>query len=47
MVFEDTEAAEVWAGLFADAGLSNGMQDIRSEEDGYAKGMEDGANLFL
>ena len=44
---KDTEAAEVWAGLFADAGLSNGMQDIGSEEDGYAKGMEDGARIFF
>ena len=44
---KDTEAADVWAGLFADAGLSNGMQDIGSEEDGYAKGMEDDARIFF
>jgi alanyl-tRNA synthetase len=43
---KDTEAAEVWASLFADAGLSNGQQDIGSEEDGYAKGMDDGARIF-
>lgn len=44
---KDTEAADIWARLFADAGLSNGMQDVGSEEDGYAKGMEDGARIFF
>ena len=44
---KDTEAADVWAKLFADAGLSNGVQDIGSEDDGYAKGMEDGARIFF
>lgn len=44
---KDSEAAETWAKLFADAGLSNGMQDIGSEEDGYAKGMDEGARIFF
>ena len=44
---KDTEAADVWAKLFANAGLSNGMQDIGSEEDGYANGMQDGARIFF
>lgn len=44
---KDTEAADVWARLFKDAGLSNGMQDIGSEEDGYQKGMQDGARIFF
>lgn len=44
---KDTEAADVWARLFADAGLSNGMQDIGSEEDGYQKGMDQGARIFF
>ncbi len=44
---KDTEAADVWARLFADAGLSSGTQDIGSEEDGYAKGMQDGARIFF
>lgn len=44
---KDIEAAEVWARLFADAGMTNGMQDIGSEEDGYAKGMDDGARIFF
>ena len=44
---KDTEAADVWAKLFADAGLSNGMQDIGSEDDGYAVGMQEGARIFF
>lgn len=44
---KDTEAADVWARLFTDAGLSSGMQDIGSEEDGYQKGMQDGARIFF
>lgn len=44
---KDLEAAEVWAKLFADAGLSNGMQDIGSEDDGAARGMNDGARIFF
>lgn len=44
---KDTEAADVWARLFADAGLTNGMQDIGSEEDGYRSGMQDGARIFF
>ena len=46
-IAKDTEAADVWAKLFADAGLSSGMQDIGSEEDGYAKGMDEGARIFF
>lgn len=44
---KDTEAADVWARLFASVGLSSGMQDIGSEEDGYSKGMEHGARIFF
>lgn len=44
---KDTEAADVWARLFASAGLSNGTQDIGSEEDGYATGMQEGARIFF
>jgi alanyl-tRNA synthetase len=44
---KDTDAADVWARLFADTGLSNGMQDIGSEEDGYETGMEEGARIFF
>ncbi len=44
---KDTEAADIWARLFTSVGLSSGMQDIGSEEDGYSKGMEDGARIFF
>ncbi len=46
-IAKDTEAADVWARLFADSGLSNGTQDIGSEDDGAAKGMRDGARIFF
>jgi alanyl-tRNA synthetase len=44
---KDTEAADVWARLFGAEGLSSSMQDIGSEADGYAKGMQDGARIFF
>jgi alanyl-tRNA synthetase len=43
---KDTEAAELWAKLFADKGLSNGIADIGSEEDGYKRGIKDGERIF-
>ncbi len=43
---KDTEAAEIWKRLFEVKGLSSGMQDIGSEEDGYQKGMNDDARIF-
>ena len=43
---KDTEAAEVWAKLFAAKGLSDGQADIGSEEAGYARGMKDGERIF-
>ena len=43
---KDTEAAEIWAELFAKKGLSNGEADIGSEEAGYARGMKDGERIF-
>lgn len=46
-IAKDMEAAETWAKLFADAGISNGMQDIGSEDDGATKGMEKGARIFF
>jgi alanyl-tRNA synthetase len=44
---KDTEAADVWKRLFDAQGLSSGMQDIGSEEDGYAMGMDEGARIFF
>ncbi len=46
-IAKDTEAADVWKRLFEKKGLSTGMQDIGSEEDGYQKGMDDGARIFF
>lgn len=43
---KDTEAAAVWADLYAQAGLSNGQVDIGSETDGYARGMRAGERIF-
>jgi alanyl-tRNA synthetase len=43
---KDTEAAEMWAKLFADKGLSHGIADIGSEEDGYKRGIKEGERIF-
>lgn len=43
---KDTEAAEMWQKLFAAKGLSSGIADIGSEEDGYARGIKDGERIF-
>ena len=43
---KDTEAADVWAELFASKGITSGMTDIGSEEAGYARGMREGERIF-
>lgn len=43
---KDTEAAAVWSQLYANAGMSNGEAEIGSEEDGYARGINDGERIF-
>ncbi len=43
---KDTDAADTWAKLFAGKGLSNGIADIGSEAQGYARGMKDGERIF-
>lgn len=43
---KDTEAAELWADLFAKNGLSNGQADIGSEEAGYERGMREDERIF-
>lgn len=43
---KDTEAAEVWAGLYKKAGLSNAQVDIGSEESGYQRGVKEGERIF-
>lgn len=44
---KDTEAAELWAKLFAEKGLTSGMADIGSAESGYKRGMKDGERIFF
>lgn len=43
---KDTEAAELWQKLFEGKGLSSGIADIGSEEDGYRRGINDGERIF-
>lgn len=43
---KDTEAAEVWQRLFEAKGLSTGVADIGSEEDGYRRGINEGERIF-
>lgn len=46
-IAKDHEAADIWAKLFAEKGLSHGMADIGSEADGYARGINDGERIFF
>ena len=43
---KDTEAAEMWQKLFEAKGLSSGVADIGSEEDGYKRGIREGERIF-
>jgi alanyl-tRNA synthetase len=43
---KDTEAAELWKQLFEGKGLSAGVADIGSEEDGYKRGIKEGERIF-
>lgn len=43
---KDTEAAELWQKLFEAKGLSTGVADIGSEEDGYRRGIRPGERIF-
>ena len=43
---KDTEAAEMWQKLFEAKGLSSGIADIGSEEDGYKRGIKEGERIF-
>ncbi|HSX06698.1 MAG TPA: alanine--tRNA ligase [Candidatus Saccharimonadia bacterium] len=43
---KDVEAAEMWAKLFAEKGLSSGIADIGSEADGYKRGVKEGERIF-
>jgi alanyl-tRNA synthetase len=43
---KDTEAADLWKKLFEAKGLSSGVADIGSEEDGYKRGIREGERIF-
>ena len=43
---KDTEAAEVWAELFAGAGLSHNQADMGSEESGAKRGIKENERIF-
>jgi len=43
---KDTEAAAVWKRLYEAQGLSSGEAEIGSEEDGYARGINEGERIF-
>jgi alanyl-tRNA synthetase len=43
---KDTQAAELWQKLFEAKGLSSGVADIGSEEDGYSRGIREGERIF-
>ena len=43
---EDTEAVVLLQGLFSGVGTTAGFSNIGSEEDGYAKGMQEGERIF-
>jgi alanyl-tRNA synthetase len=43
---KDNEAAELWQKLFEAKGLSSGVADIGSEEDGYKRGINDDERIF-
>jgi len=43
---KDAEAAQLWTDLFAEKGIEAKQVDIGSEENGYAKGMNDGRIFF-
>jgi alanyl-tRNA synthetase len=44
---KDTESAQIWEKLFAKAGISNGMADIGSEQDGYERGTKEDERIFF
>jgi alanyl-tRNA synthetase len=44
---KDTEAAELWAGILAERGVSNGIADLGSATDASKRGIKDGERIFF
>lgn len=42
----DTEAVEIWQRLFSEQGVSNGVGEMGSEEQGSERGMKEGERIF-
>ncbi len=43
---KDTEAAEIWQAVLAERGVSNGVGEMGSADDGAIRGMKDGERIF-
>jgi alanyl-tRNA synthetase len=43
---KDTESAEIWQGLFKEAGIEAGVAEIGSEEAGSERGMKENERIF-
>lgn len=43
----DDEAAAIWAAVFAERGVSNGIAEIGSQEDGDVRGVREGERIFF
>ncbi|SMQ68395.1 alanine--tRNA ligase-related protein [Agreia sp. VKM Ac-1783] len=43
----DDEAASIWAAVFAERGVSNGVAEIGSQADGDARGVKPGERIFF
>jgi len=43
---KDTRSVELWQELFDKEGVSHAVADVGSEEDGYARGMQEGERIF-
>ena len=44
---KDTEAAEIWQGVFRDAGVEAKIAEIGSAEDGDKRGIKEGEHIFF
>jgi len=44
---KDTEAAELWQGIFAERGLSNGVADLGSAAEASKRGIKAGERIFF
>jgi len=43
---KDTKSAELWQNLFNERGISSGVADMGSEEEGGQRGMQEGERIF-